>query len=354
MTISQYKYGAVNGAKGLYNVPNDGLQFTNACDVIWNLGMRSVKLYCTADYVTDYPLQTSWSSTPTSLTELAQTTQFTSQLTRAWNTVTLTCFTFANGSTNWWIVNPSRAKLDAEYTEIKNLAIHLLTTYNDTGKSFVIQNWEGDWAFGDSFDPTVFIPRTYVDNYCAFLGTRQRAVEDALRETAHVNVSVQNAIECNRILDSISYENRRRIVRDIASRVQPHIASYSAYDSTIATYFYLANFAAWQANCEQYFAQSLRVIRAAFPNSVIQIGEFGFPENEMLLSNGGCGYDPGDMIEVVRNVAAANGVSIFFFWQSFDNEFSALPEGVRGYWCVDQAGVTTPSGQKMADFAAGL
>lgn len=355
MAIDDSKYGAVNGVKGLYTVPNgSGTQFSDACDSIWDAGLRTVKIYCTADYVTDYPYQTSWSSSPTNLTQLCQTTQFSTQLARSWDTVMMTVFTFANGTTNWWRPSPTGTKLSAEYTEIYNLVTHLLTTYNNTGKTFILQNWEGDWAFGDSFDPATPIARKYVDYYAAFLGIRQKAVEDARRDTAYSNVKVLHAIELNRVLDAQTYPNRRRILTQIAPRVQPDIISYSAYDSTIADIGYGSSFSDWTDKCTEFFGHALRMIKKHFPNSIVSIGEFGFPENEMLISNGGVGYDPELMLEVVRDVAEAAGVSWLIFWQVFDNETSALPQGVRGYWMVKPNGDVTPSGARMADFAAGL
>jgi hypothetical protein len=340
--------------KGLYTVPTgSGAQFTNGCDEVWDLGLRTLKIYLTKDYLTDYPLQSSWSSTPTTLTGLAQTTQVADQLARAWDTVMITAFTFANGTTNWWRVEPTNARLAAEYTEIYNLARHLLTTYSTSGRTFILQNWEGDWAFGDQFVEDTNIDRRFVDFYAAFLAVRQKAVSDARAAGGFSNVRVMNAVEVNRVTDAFNRPHRRRIITDIAARLQPDIVSYSAYDSTIADLGYGANFAAWQAACERDFGLALKQIKRAFPKSLVQIGEVGFPENEMLSGNGGVGYSPGDMLEVVRDVAEAHGVTWFVFWQVFDNETSALPEMVRGYWMVKPDGSTAPSGTKMAAFASG-
>jgi len=349
------KYGAVNGVKGLYTVPSGGdAQFSQACKAISALGLRTLKIYLTKDYLTDYPLQSSWSSTPTNLSELIQTTEVIDVLSWDWDTVIITAFTFANGTTNWWRVEPTNTRLAAEYNEIYALARHILNKYDNSGKTFIIQNWEGDWAFGDQFVEDTNIDRRYVDFYAAFLAVRQKAVTDARQAGGFSNVRVLNAVEVNRVTDAFSRPHRRRIITDIAARLQPDIVSYSAYDSTIADLGYGANFAAWQAACERDFGNALKQIRRAFPSSLIQIGEIGFPENEMAVDNGGVGYSPAAMLEVVRDVAVANGVTWFVFWQVFDNETSVLPEMVRGYWMVKPDGEITPSGTAMADFAAGL
>jgi hypothetical protein len=344
-------YGSAH-TNGLYTVPTgSGTQFADGCNAIADLGLSVLKVYCTCDYLTNYPLEAAFSATPTSVTQLAQTTEFATQLARSeFPTVVLTVFTFANGSTNWWRVDPSNTRMAAEYAEIKALAVHLLTTYSGTGKRFIIQNWEGDWAFGDSFTPSVSIDRKMVDFYAAFLGTRQRAVEDARRETAHSGVTVLNAIELNRVVDAKAHGERRRILRDISKRVQPDVISYSAYDSTIVDQGgWGANQAAWEAATRPVFKSALRSIKAAFPGAILQIGEFGFPEHEPPTDQ-----DIAAMVQLVSDVAEEEGVEVFIYWQVFDNEVGGGGPGTyRGFWLVEPDGSTSIAGAKMSALAGG-
>lgn len=345
------KYGATN-VRGLYTVPNgSGTQFHDGAQVIWDLGLRVFKAYATADYLADYPLQSAWSSTPTNLTQLVQTTQFTTELARAWDTVVLTTFTFANGTTNWWRPSITAAQLLAEYNEVKALAVHLLSTYSGSGKRFILCNWEGDWAFMDSFTPDTAVNRPLVDQYAAFLATRQRAVRDARQETAHSGVTVLNAFEVNRVFDARKYPHRRRILTDLASRLQPDAVSYSAYDSTIVDQgSWGADQAAWEAATVPVFTAALRFIKAAFPGVLLYIGEFGFPENEQ--TNDHPLNDTAQMVQVLNDVCVAEGVDSFIFWQAFDNE-SSVPYTYRGYWLRRPDGSLSLTGAKMQALAAG-
>ena len=345
------KYGSAH-VKGLYTYPSgSGTQFADGCTSIWNLGLRVLKIYCTKDYLTDYPLQSSWSSVPTSLTQLAQTTQFTTQLARAWDTVVMTCFTFANGSTNWWHPFVDSTRLTNEYNELKALAVYLLTTYNGSGKRFVLSTWEGDWAFMDTFDPTTPVDRALVDQYAAFLATRQRAVRDARAETAHSGVTVLNAFEVNRVVDARTYPHRRRILTDIAAKLQPDMVSYSAYDSTIVDQGgWNSNTATWQAATTPVFTQALRNIKTAFPGVPFYIGEFGYPENEG--TNDHPSNDISSMLGATRDIALAEGCDMLLFWQVFDNEVS-VPYTYRGFWLLKPDGSLTITGTKFQGFAAG-
>jgi hypothetical protein len=339
-------YGSAHVA-GLYTVPNgSGTQFHDGAEAIWNLGLRTFKCYLTPAYATDYPLET-WSAAPATLTELAQTTEVATELARAWDTVVFTAFTFANGITNWWRSNASAAKLAAEYTEYKALAVHLLTTYNGSGKRFILSTWEGDWAFMDSTTVDTAVDRALVDQYAAFLAVRQRAVQDARAETAHAGVTVLNAFEVNRVLDAVNYPHRRRILRDIASRLTPDMVSYSAYDSTIVDQGgWGADTAAWEAATTPAFTKAIKNIKAAFPGVPVYIGEFGFPENE--ATNDHPDNNIGDMIQVVNDVCVEQGVDSLLFWEVFDNEAS-VPYTYRGYWLLKPNGDESLSATKLQE-----
>lgn len=312
---------------GLYTVPNgSGAQVANGADVIWNTGLRVLKLYLTPNYAAvDYPLET-WSATPTTLTTLAQTTEMATQLARAWDTVMLTCFTFANGTTNWWRADPAAAKLQAEYDELYALCVHLLSMY--AGKTFVVQNWEGDWAFMDSTTVTTDVDEVMVARYAAFLGTRQRAVRDAMRDTASSS-RVLHAIECNRVLDARRFAHRRRLLTHLASRLTPDLISYSAYDSTIVDQGgWGASYAAWRTATLPAFRKALQAIAAAWPGVPVYIGEFGWPEEEAPV-----GADLEAMTRDIDAECSAAGLKYLVYWQVFDNEVGGGGPGTyRGYW----------------------
>lgn len=329
--------------RGLYTFPaGSGTQFTDGCNAIWDSGLRVLKIYLTKDYLADYPLQTSWSGVATNLTELASLSQYQAQLSREWEVVVLTTFTFANGTTNWWRVDTSNAKLQAEYTEIYNLVTYLMTTYAGTNRTFVLQNWEGDWAFMDSFNPATPVPSEYVDRYAAFLAVRQKAVSDARRASTAVGVTVLNAIEVNRVLDS--EVNYRRIVNDIAPRVRPDLASYSAYDSTIVEAGWGTDTADWIAKTEPLFRKALAKIRSVWPGVPVFIGEFGFPENE--ATNEHPGNSVYNMTRKILEICEDEGVLYCIYWQVFDNEAS-VPYSYRGYWFVKPDGTATEAAGAM-------
>lgn len=337
---------AVAHVGGKYNYPGvSGEQFTEGCNAIWASGVRVLKVYCTSGYATvDYPRQT-WTGTPTTMKELLQTPEFAAQLGRGWDMVIITGFSFGNNPggtvTNWWRTAPTKAKMDVEYTELYDAAAHLMDTYASTGTEFRFQNWEGDWAYMDSFTIDTAVLRKYLDYYAAFLGQRQRAAEDARRDHASACI-VRNVVEANRVYDARVAPHLRRICADFRDRISPDVVSWSAYDGTIVDQGgFGANLAAWTAATTPVMTKCLRTLKRSFPNSIIQIGEYGFPEGVELPS----GRNVGDMIQVVYDIALAEGVDVLTYWQVFDNEESS-PGVPRGFYTVKPDGSDSQAGTK--------
>lgn len=339
--------------KGKYTVPAmSGTQFADGCDAVWNAGFRTIKLYITGDYVGDYPLQTSWSSSPTTLTELAQTTEFATQLGRGWNVVMLTAFPFCTTDysrpvgqrvTNYWRVSFTDTQKQDTYTEMYDLGCHLLSTYDGTGTEFILQNWEGDWAFMDAFVPETPVNRWLVNQYLAFLATRQKAIADARRDTPS-DCKLLMAYEANRTLEARTKPHLRRLLRDMAPKLQPDIISLSAYDFMIDTAIgFGADYATWAAYTLPLCAKALRQNQLRFPGVPIQIGEFGFPE----VQAASLGRDVGVMINDVAAICAAYGVTDFVYWEVFDNE-EITPGVPAGYWTVKPDGSVSVAGAALA------
>lgn len=348
------QYGVAH-SQGQYTVPTgSGTQFKDGADVALALGLQAFKFYCTQNYATDYPLQSSWSASPTTCKGFLQTTQAASVLAMNFQTFSMTMFAFGNPANNWWRDSgkADNARLLVEYNEIYDAAVHLLTTYNGTGKTFIIQNWEGDWALMDAFDPATYVTQKELDYNLAFHSARQRAVRDARRNTPHSGVDVLYAVEVNRVLDLVTNPARRRLLRDVIPKLNPDVVSYSAYDSFIATYGYGSNQAQWESYVDTYYVQALQLIRQYAPASKLSIGEVGFEEARIAIDRPS--YDVRQMVRKMATVSAAQGASWFFYWQTFDNEVDiTTPSGVKGYWLKKPDGSTSSAGLELALLASG-
>lgn len=336
-------------AGGLYDPVGDGNQFTNGCNAIWDLGLRNIKIYATAAYATDYPDQVAWSGTPTTLTEFASLAEVDYQLGRGWDSVTLTSFPFSTCPsvvTNWWRTGADNARLALEFAEMEEFGEHILTAHSGTGTAFYVQCWEQDWALPDSFSVPTAVSEKNLRDFIAFNRTRQSAIESARRNTAHAGVSLRNILEVNRVLDWRTSPGRRRIVNSALREIAPDEISWSSYDGiTPSDDPWKADYTHWKAWLEQYFVEGIKIL-SDWGGKPIVIGEAGIPENESP-------YSVTDMVTDIVDLCEAHAeVKRLMYWQVYDNESSADPEGVRGYYLIKPNGDTSEAGAVLAGLVA--
>lgn len=231
----------------------------------------------------------------------------------------------SNGS---FIDGYSEAEARADYDAVYAFTKKLLTTYNDTGKQFFIGHWEGDWYYLDGYNKT----RETVDDVTTqgmidWLNNRQKAVDDANRNTPHENVYVWNYAEVNRVYDAFKYGYDR-----VVNRVLPHTnvdyVSYSAYDVM------------------QKPAHTIRqVIDYIYDNLPQKDGVPG-PRvfiGEAAKAASACGYD--DKLHCEENLIIFAkylrcDVQFLLYWQMYCNE--ELEDGSsNGFWLIDADGNKT-------------
>lgn len=90
----------------------------------------------------------------------------------------------------------------AQYKEIYDLTRTLLQNYNGTGKTFYLGNWEGDWHLLHDYNAAYVPTPDEIQDMIGWVNTRQKAVDDAKRDTPHKNVRVFYYLEVNRVLDA--------------------------------------------------------------------------------------------------------------------------------------------------------
>ena len=213
---------------------------------------------------------------------------------------------------------------ETEYLEIYDLASHLLTTYNGTGKHFYFGHWEGDWllvnGYNNKMDP---IPHR-VENMIKWLNNRQRAVDDAKRDHPESDVSIFHYSEVNQVVKGLRGETC------YTTEVLPHVnvdyVSYSAYDA--------------QQKPEEQLPAALDFIedhlrpKTGITGRRVWIGEFGYKAK---------GHTPEEVkvksLDFVKS-AIEWGCPYILHWQLYDNEFA---DGeYNGFWLIDHHGVKQP------------
>ena len=233
----------------------------------------------------------------------------------------------SHSSHYYWGKGPQPDQDFLEYEEIHEFARYLLTRYSGTGKKFYLGNWEGDWLLlGTAQHGTNNPTPEAVLGMRSWLNARQRAVDDAKKDTLHTNVDVFVYAEVNRVRDAM--QNKPSANIRLVNAVLPYVTnldyvSYSSYDAQ--------NLAEPELHrtLDYIVAQMSTNKAGVIPGRRLFIGEYGFGGNKRT---------PDQQLEPTRKYLARVlrwGVPFALFWQVYNNE-----EG--NYFClIDAHGEST-------------
>lgn len=226
------------------------------------------------------------------------------------------------------------------YNEFYELTEYLLNTYNETGKVFMIGNWEGDWlltsmGYEDKGDATDSAIRSMIEWYTI----RAKAIDDAKRNTDHSNVRVYHYIELNKVTNVLEH-GVRRIVDSVLPYIKADFVSVSSYD--------IQGIGALKGRSEEEFRnrifQSYDYIESNLPPRDIPgkrvfTGEVGFTIHHMEHLFNLYGIDAEKkQAKLTLETAVTNlewGVDFFTIWALHNNEL--MGNGLfRGWGVYDQ------------------
>jgi hypothetical protein len=238
------------------------------------------------------------------------------------------CYTFANpyGMQFW-----RSSSATPEYNEIYAFSQYLLTNYNNSGKSFYLGIWEGDWEILPEYNANTNPPPANITNMIAWLNTRQKAVDDAMANTPHTNVNVYNYAEVNRVADANTNptnSNRRMINYVVPYVTNLDYVSWSSYDIQSLG----ASNITWYLN---YAASFIPTNKASnISGQRLFIGEFGW----------GSDSEPqqAPRIQAYDQTLFDWGCPFSFYWELYDNEINANGT-LQHYDLIDPYGNKTAS-----------
>src|SRR5689334_19260621 len=193
----------VTHSNGQYFLTRDEDFLNEGADQVMATGSRVIKVYLTPER---YPWNCDWPMDVKTLAQMAQTPYFKTFFAKPFKTIVITAYTFGHGH-HYFTAGPSAADLAEDTRQFHDLTKYLLTTYNGTGKTFVLQHWEGDWALRDIdnhiYDAKFTPPQSSIDGMIKWLNARQAGIRKAREEVRDTNVHVYGATEANRVIDSM-------------------------------------------------------------------------------------------------------------------------------------------------------
>ena len=306
-------------------------------DEVLATGSKLIKVEMDSQIAAKYPWNSTW-PVPTSLTNLAQTGYFKSLFSKPFNTYVITAYSIGipggGDGTEYWLNGMTAAQKAAEQQSFYDLARYLMTTYNGTGKTFLLENWEGDWALRDGAGNTGThngTPSpTNVQGMIDWFNAREAGIRQARAELgATSNVKVYGTVEVNLVKDAMDPTyTRATVTNNVLPFTNVDFASYSSYDTQATSEFPVAI---------NYIASHLPASALNGRNThSVYVGEFGEPEGQKTASQVNA------TINNVLSTVQADGMPYALYWEIYSNELQngATPPvngnnaGVKGFYLV--------------------
>jgi len=294
-------------------------------DQILALGSRVIKVWFD-NPPGSYPFNSEWPKMNT-LVEMAQSPYFQKLFNKPFSTYIMMCFSTGRGGGYWKNGITEKQKKD-EQRQFYELAKHLLTTYKNTGKTFVLQHWEGDWLIRGNFDAKSDPTPTAISSMIEWLNARQAGVNQAKQEVGQHGVRLYHAAEVNRVVVSMK-QGKPNMVNSVLPHTNLDLVSYSAWDAATEHF-----------NDPNVLRDALDFIAKNTPDSPdfgnknVYMGEYGMPENN---------YSAEQVQKAIPNAvqtALEWRCPYIVYWQLYCNELKkGTPpiknnDDVRGFWLI--------------------
>ncbi|HYG35149.1 MAG TPA: DUF2341 domain-containing protein [Clostridia bacterium] len=303
-----------------------------AADLMREMGSDVIKFYVSKN-VSPYGIKL-----PSSATSLTTLTRFEPSYRRVFDMpfrhYVLWAYCFSAPSDAYWKNGISSGQAQSEYNEMYAFASYLLTTYNNSGKSFYLGHWEGDWYLLPNYDASVNPSTNTIRGMIDWLNIRQKAIDDAMQKVPHTNVAVYVYTEANRVRDAMvnGPANNQRVINAVVPGVTNlDFVSWSSYDGMD-----LPTGVLW-ATLNYMETRMPTNKAAAIQGRRVFIGEYGWGGTRDSKAQEPVTRD------YIRRLLPWSPRFILF-WQMYDNEG-------RAYWLVDSNHVKTPCFYLHQNFA---
>ena len=294
-------------------------------DQLLSLGVPTIKLWL-GKLDKTYAFNTHWPKVHR-LVDVVKTPAFRKVLGEPFKTYIFE--SFAVGVKKDWKQGLSDAQASRIENQFYELTKYLLMQYRGSGKTFVLQNWESDWAIRDRANVNAVPSSTQFDRMIRWLNARQRGVARARQEVGEHGVRVLYAVEVNRVWRSIQFG-----IPSVTTQVLPYVkmdlASYSSYDTEQEPDRFRAAL--------RFIAEHVKSAGATKPR--VYVGEYGTPENEQGAAA---------QLATAKNVlevAGQFGCPYIVYWELYGNEAVRTPvkanADVHGYWLIRPDGTRSP------------
>jgi len=227
-----------------------------------------------------------------------------------------------------WADGYSETERTVDSIQIYDLTKHLLSRYNNTGKTFYLGHWEGDWYLLENYDLNYVPSDERCANMAKWLRTRQNAIDKAKSEGGFSNVMVYGYVEINRVPDAM-YNGKKRVVNSVLPLTNIDFVSYSSYDAQ--------SYNQAQYNSVLNYIEAKLPPKPGIPGKRVFIGELG----KALETSGWDIYKHESDNRALFKTAIAWGCPFVLYWEMYNNELDANNRQI-GYWLINDKNEKQP------------
>lgn len=318
---------------GAYHFTSDPY-FYEGMELYKTTGSRTIKTKISTQknkMKNSYPFNSTWESNPDSLIQVAQSPYIDSLFSDPYFNeyvfwVSPKKKTYNNVAFYKYGPDYYDQDYDDEEDQFYRLAKYLLETYSDQPKTFIFQNWEGDWMLrgqGVKWEDDASLIPADVDLQIAgmikMFRARQRGVERAREEVTSTQARVAHAIEMNKLWE---IDNGQRVTMmdlnvpslsgDVLSHVRTDMTSWSAYDGVWMEDLDNFPIGLWKGTEILEYYQN----NTGYLDQTVQIGEFGINENKVANSIGDH-FTIEDLYDRLAACAVALDWNNYFLWSFY-------------------------------------
>ncbi len=312
----------VSHAAGRYNFTDEDYLNEGAGQIL-DLGSRVIKVFADPSQMDVlYPFNSNWLPLTTDVVEIVQRPYFQQLFAKPFSTIILVIppaplVQFIDGLT--------AEEAAAERDQMNRLARYLLTAYAGSGKTFVLQNWEGDHLLRAGLAADTPPDPTRIQGMIDWWNARQEGVQAARLELRSQGVEVAHGCEVN--LLEAARQGKVTATNDAVPFTRCDLYSYSSWDIGYDP----AELVRALDHLESKAPASRR-----FGRHNIYLGEYGKPKIQDVTD-----AERFDTVRDLMEAALGWGVRYAVYWQVYCNEpaqanLAGRPRNVqmRGFWLV--------------------
>ncbi|WGH74978.1 hypothetical protein P8625_12975 [Tenacibaculum tangerinum] len=200
------------------------------------------------------------------------------------------------------------------YNEMFEFATYLLKEYNNSGKTFMIGNWEGDWLLHKGFNRNMTPSKDHINNMLKWFQIRQKAIDDAKRKTKHTNVCLYHYIEVNLVKKGML--GKACITKDILPKVDVDFVSYSSYELIKNKTYEEKKIALEQAF--NFIEKQLKPKKNLPFSRRVYLGEYGYHANIRKPQSFQKQFDE---TKEIMKISLELNIPFALHWQMYNNEY---------------------------------